>query len=151
MGERKQIPDVSPDISFAGPNGSDPFDRAGFFLLVGIGTGDRENRLAARKLRVATRLVAVVDLDAECFGKAVANLGGGARHAWFVVAGLGDASADGLSWSASLLKHAEENDQWSRLMVAMRQVQLRLLWNCHRLCFSVRSCSKASPGSSDGQ
>jgi hypothetical protein len=38
----------------------------------------------------------------------VANLGGGVGHAWFVVAGLGDASAKGLSWNASLLKHAEK-------------------------------------------
>jgi hypothetical protein len=38
----------------------------------------------------------------------VANLGGGVGHAWFVVAGLGDASAKGLSWNASLLKHADE-------------------------------------------
>ena len=96
VGERKQIPDVSPDISFAGPNGSDPFDRAGFFLLVGISTGDRENRLAARKLRVAASLVAVVDLDAECFGETVANLGGGARHAWFVVAKPGRCLCEGI-------------------------------------------------------
>ena len=38
----------------------------------------------------------------------MANPGGGVGHAWFVVAKLGDASAKGLSWNASLLKHADE-------------------------------------------
>jgi len=52
----------------------------------------------------------------------VANLGGGVRHAWFVVAELGDATANGLGWNASLLKHTDKNYQWSKLLVAMRQV-----------------------------
>jgi hypothetical protein len=38
----------------------------------------------------------------------VAELGGGVGHAWFVVAKLGDASAKGLSWNASVLKHADK-------------------------------------------
>ena len=108
--EREQSLGVIPGVRFAGPDFGQPFSGSRLLFLRGFSTGDREDRLAARKLRVSATasLVAVVDLDAECFGKAVAELGGGVGHAWFVVAKLGDASAKGLSWNASVLKHADK-------------------------------------------
>jgi hypothetical protein len=79
--KRKQAVNVMGDVFAIGQDLVEPFDGSRFVLDVCVGRVDREGGLSSSDA-VRASFVAVMQVDTQDFGKAMANLSADRRHGW---------------------------------------------------------------------